>query len=148
MSALSRYEDALQNYPHRGSGLHQHLLGTANLGCFADVPPSAMVSDMNRCFEGIRYNEADSAVSKAIREFNPDEAWKPVKKIVVKPKHTLDDFIKGQPTDTIDLWEASPVSLVDRPENDGRSLINTLYSDTDGLFVGDVFDRKVRQVSE
>jgi hypothetical protein len=44
--------------------------------------------------------------------------------------------------------ESSPIRLTESPDNDGYLLLNTLYQPDDHLFIGDVFDRDVKQVSE
>jgi len=145
MSALSKYEDGLRSYPPRGSGLHQFIMGLACLGAIAELPPETVIQDMNASLAGIKPNEASDAVKKAFATDRAFSEYEPIKAKPTKKPKTIDDFINHTPRDPLELWEISPIPLED-PDNDALLLLETLYSDQEYLFIGDVFDSRVYRV--
>ena len=145
MSALSKYEEKLRVYPARGAGLHSHIMSVACLGVLAEIPPEQIISDMNASFNGIRPNEAAEAVSKAAKTEYKDTYVAPEQ---TGPQLTIDQFIGDHPLDMMELIEASPVRLLNDTDGDGVLLLETLYKPDEYLFIGDVYDKEVKQVRD
>jgi len=148
MSALSKYEEALSSAPARGAGLHQHCMRVARLGIMAELPAQQVVEEGNLRLIGLKPNEMAQAVGKASNSEVVANAPVPIRGRY-RPKITppLEVFTKGQPTDYMELMEASPCRLLD-VEDEGGFLLETLYKPTDHLFIGDVYTRDVKPVSE
>jgi len=150
MSALSKYDDALATAPARGAGLHQHCMKVARLGVMAGLPPQQVVDEGNNKLIGLRSNEMAQAVGKASNSEVVSSA--PIQsRTSYRPqiKPPIDVFTKGQPTDPMELMEASPFRLTDvEGEMEAKVLIETLYSPDDHLFIGDTYTREVKTASE
>lgn len=143
MSALTKYDESLRDYPARGSGLHQHVMRCACLGVIAEIPPLVIIADMEERFVGIKPNEAADAVAKAsTTEFDRPESRAPV----IEPAD-IDKFIGDHSKDLMDLMECSPRVMGD-PDEDAYTILSTLYQPDEHLFIGDVFDREVKTVRE
>lgn len=150
MSALSKYEDQLINSPGRGGGLHQHIMSIACLGVIADVPQDVILRDLYS-LSGVRKNEPEDAVKKALRDAKRDYEFRPpqpISRFAPKTENALDEFIKNSSTDIVDLIDSSPVQLTDDPINDGRLTLEVLYGKDEVLFIGDIFDRRVAKVCD
>lgn len=150
MSALSAYSESLINAPQRGGGLHQHIMRLACLGVLAGLSQDVLRHDLYT-LPGVKRNEPEDAIKKAFRDVNRDcefQAPRPISRFAPKMENALEKFIKGVSPDMVDLIEQSPIRFNDDPETDGILVLETLYSPDDVLFIGDVFDRKVKAVKE
>ena len=144
MPRVTRYHEALRNISAPGTGCHPSLLSVANYGVKIGV-------DMNQLFEDIRANiphgrrrvpdrEIIDTVKKAFQDhkggtFTPKPRPKPV---VKDGKTSLQKIIdQAQITDEADLWESSPIRLLDDPRQDFILFLETLYNDDDLIFIGD-----------
>ena len=144
MNILARYQDVLRNMPSPGSGCHTAILGISNLGVIAGIP-------LETIFQGIRQavpsgtrrildKEIHDAIRKAISDHNggtfiPRTSPAP---IVQDGKAALQRIIdQGKISDEVDLWEASPIRLLDEPQGDPALLLETLYEPTDLVWIGD-----------
>lgn len=148
MSALSKYDEHLFNYPARGGGLHQHIMGTACLAAIAAIPAEVAIQDMNRCFAGIKTNEALDAVKRAFTMELGGSDFHYVPPVKAKPKKvlTLKDFIKNTEGSVPDLSDRSPYDLPEDPETDAWVTLEALYNPDEFLFIGGVFDTRVDTV--
>ena len=144
MNPLARYNDALRNMPPPGSGCHSSILGISNLGVIAGIP-------LETIFQGIRQSvpsgtrripdkEIHDAIRKALSDHNGG-AFIPRTRpapIVQDGKAALQRIIdQGEISDEVDLWEASPIRLLDEPQGDPALLLETLYEPTDLVWIGD-----------
>jgi hypothetical protein len=150
VSALTKYDESLVNAPGRGGGLHQHVMSIACLGVLAELPQDVIMRDLYG-LDGIKRNEPEDAVKKAFQTVDRNyetPKQRPISRFAPKLKNPLGDFIAGISDEMVDLIDRSPIGLVGDPEQDGRLTIETLYSGDEFLFIGDVFDAKVKTVKE
>jgi len=56
--------------------------------------------------------------------------------------------VENETANLTDLMELSPINLIDDPANDGRLLLESLYSPEEFLFLGDNYGTTVKQVRE
>ena len=70
---LSRYQDRLRGIPQPGEGRHKDLLGIANLGIMAGLPPEDIHEDIRRTVSvaPMPDREIGAAVLKAAAEHHP-----------------------------------------------------------------------------
>lgn len=150
MAAIDRYNEALANAPGRGGGLHQHIMRCACLGVLAELDQDVIIQDLMG-LDGVRRDEPIDAVKKAL--ISVERGWKepeprPMNRFAPKLENGLDKFIKGVSQDHMDLIESSPYRLTDSTDTDGHTILKCLYQPDDFLFIGDIFDRDVKRVSE
>ncbi len=145
MTASARYRDARANIPTPGGGgCHTAILGISNLGVMAGIPPEAIFQDIRQSIpRGLRKvsdREIHDAIRKAISDhnggtFTPRTRATPV---VQDGKAALRRIIdQGKISNEVDLWEASPIRLLDEPQGDPGLLLETLYKPTDHVWIGD-----------
>ena len=155
---MTSYIQKLYSIPAPGKGCHTALLGVANCGIREGLSEEQIFADIRQHIpNGTRYipdSEIYAAISKAKSDHIPYRSIfeKPFKNSVSKPKipseyrdHLLE---KGKGTEEVDLWEASPVRLLDSPEKDTELFLQTLYDPETGLFIGTQYDTKVRTVAQ
>lgn len=150
MSALSKYQEAIVECPCRGGGLHQYILKIASLGVLSELSPEQILADCSG-LDGLRPNEMEQAITKAFKTVSSDYepiAPRPISRFAPKIKNALDKFIENVDEGSVDLMDMSPISLNGDPDCDGELTLRTLYDESDVLFIGDVFDRVVKPVSE
>jgi hypothetical protein len=141
---LERYREALEKIPPPGCGCHTSLLGVANQGVIAGI-------DLQKIFDDIRVNipegsrrisdrEIVDAVNKAMADHNGGiftPRPRPVS-IVKDGASALQRIIGlGDISDESDLWECSPIRLLDEPKDDPALLLKTLFDESDYVFVGE-----------
>lgn len=122
MIGVDRYNDALNRIPAPGDGCHTSLLSVANIGMLAGISPEKLFDDMRQAIpEGSRRisdREITDAIHKALADhnggtFTPRSRAAPV---VHDGKTALQRIIsQGKYWDVADLWEASPIRLLDAP---------------------------------
>ncbi len=122
MPALDRYHDNLTNPRAPGSGCHGWIMSTANFGIFAGLAGDQIFSDIRQSIpSGVRRipdKEIFQAIAKAAQDhtggtFTPRPRPAPV----VKDGPAALQRIIGQAkiSDEVDLWEASPIRLMEAP---------------------------------
>jgi hypothetical protein len=144
LAALNRYHDNLRNPRPPGTGCHGWLMSTANLGIMVGLEPQQLHDDLRHAIptgsRRIPDKEIDDAIRKAISDhnggtFTPRTRPAPV---VQDGKAALQRIIdQGKISDEVDLWETSPIRLLDEPQGDPGLLLETLYKPTDLVWIGD-----------
>lgn len=150
--ALNHYNVALRTIPAPGAGCHPYLLSVANLGTFAGLGPDQVFNDIRGAIptggRRVPASEIRKTVDKAFRDhqggtFTPRPRPKPV---VSDGKAALRKIIsQSKISDEVDLWESSPLRLLDDPAKDHILLLRTLYEPDDLIFIGDRHDRGIVQ---
>jgi len=151
MTPMGRYNDALRSIPPPGgAGCHPALMGVANLGAFANLDPERIFNDIRRSIPAggrrVPANEIRKTINKAFREhqggtFTPRLRPKPV---VNDGKAALEKIIsQSKISDDVDLWESSPIRLLDDPAEDHILLLETLFKPDDLIFLGNRHDRGI-----
>ena len=150
MTALDRYNDALHSIPAPGAGCHPYLLSVANLGTLAGLGPDQIYSDIRQSIpiggRRVPDNEIRKTIDKAFGDhqggaFIPRPRPKPV---VNDGKAALRKIIsQSKISDDVDLWESSPLRLLDDPIADTVLLLRTLFKFDDLVFIGDRHDRGI-----
>lgn len=148
--ALDRYTAALQLIPAPGAGCHPYLLTVANFGTFAGLDPEQVYNDIQRSIpmggRRVPANEIRKTVDKAFGDYQggafiPRPRPKPV---VNDGKAALRKIIsQSKISDEVDLWESSPIRLLDDPAADTILLLKTLFGPDDLIFIGDRHDRGI-----
>ena len=144
----NKYHDRLQSIPAPGGGgCHAAILGISNLGVMAGIRPEAIIQDLRRSIPpGSRQvldEEITGAVNKALSDhhcggsvtYTPAPRPRP---IVRDGKIALQRIInQATINDEADLWEASPIRLMDEPPDDPALLLENLYNPGDLIFIGE-----------
>jgi hypothetical protein len=149
--ALNRYRVALQSIPAPGgAGCHPALLGVANLGTFANLDPEQIFNDIQQAIptggRRVPNNEIFKTIQKAFGDhqggtFTPRPRSKPV---VNNGRAALRKIIdQSEIDDEVDLWESSPIRLLNDPAADTVLLLDTLFKPNDLIFIGDRHDRGI-----
>jgi hypothetical protein len=144
MSAALKYQGALSQIPPTGCGCHPFLLSVANLGALAGFDPDQIFSDIRGHIPHGKRPVSDREIQDAIRKavngktttfFKPRPEPPPAK---IDGKAALEKILTGAAiNDDADLWESSPIRLLDRPERDPALLLQSLYRPDDLIFIGD-----------
>ena len=139
----ARYQSALTQIPPPGQGCHASLLSVANHGLFAGVAPEVLFNDIKSAIPpGTRRvpdREIQDAINKALTgrhqgSFIPKP--RPVSP-VKDGSATFRQLLAGAEIKTLaDLWESSPVRLLDDPQGDPVLLLRTLFDNDDLIFIG------------
>jgi hypothetical protein len=142
--ALNHYNIALRNIPTPGGGCHPYLLSVANLGAFAGLGPDQVFNDIRQAIptggRRVPNNEILKTVNKALQDhqggtFTPRPRSRPV---VNDGKAALRKIIdQSEIEDDVDLWESSPIRLLNDPTADAVLLLKTLFKSDDLLFIGE-----------
>ena len=150
MTALHRYNVALHSIPAPGDGCHPYLMSVANLGAFAGLDPEQIYFDIRRSIPAgarrVPDNEIRKTIQKASRDYQGGTfTSRPRSKPVIRDgRAALQKIIdQAQIEDPVDLWEASPIRLLDDPTADAVLLLNTLFKSDDLIFIGDRHDRGI-----
>ena len=161
MDFIGKYNYALQNIPPPGcgNGTHSAILGAANYGVFAGL-------DADRIFQDIRASipqgkrrvgdiEIQDAINKALKDHNGKTfiPRTPPKPIVDNGKRALKQIISQSIYSDEDIWESSPIRLLDDPEHDPILFLKTRYRADDFLFIGEhdepgILGQNIRTVKE
>jgi len=130
-----------------GSGYHTDLMRKANYAAILGMTPEDAFGDLRkRTPQGTRRildREILDALRKAYRdrgsrEFVPRSRPEPV---VRDGEQALRQIIeKAVIHDEADLWEASPIRLMDAPERDAELFLETMFRPEDLLFIGSTYD--------
>lgn len=143
-SILGKYQNALNRIPAPGWGCHPALLSAANYGVMAGKDPEQLKDEIHQAIPDgkrrVREQEVTDAVNKALQDhqnkhFTPKPRPKPIIQDGEKALQKIID--QGQITDDADLWEASPIRLLNEPDQDPALLLETLFEDNDLLFIGE-----------
>lgn len=144
MNRLDRYQESLKKRTAPGEGCHGWLLATANHGTVAGLNGDQMFTDLRKAIpQGTRRItdcEITDAIRKALSDYNggmftPRPRPKPV---VSDGKAALQRIIdKAKITTEVDLWEASPVRLWEKPQSDAILILETLWDPNDLIWMGD-----------
>jgi hypothetical protein len=146
---MNRYQNALANIPAPGSGLECHpaLLAVANFGVIIELPPETIFSDIRRSIPSGKREVSDKEINEAIQKAQRDHNGgtfipRPRPAPAVQDgKTALRKLIdQGKISDEADLWEASPIRLLDEPQGDSALLLENLYEPTDLIWIGDRHD--------
>lgn len=140
----ARYLAALHSIPAPGGGCHVALLSVANLGILADRDPEEVFQDIRRSIPAGTRRVPDKEIHDAIRKALQDHTScsftsQPRPQPAVRDgRGTLRRIIAQARIRTeADLWEASPIRLMEAPEHDPVLLFETLYRPDDLLWIGD-----------
>jgi hypothetical protein len=154
---IDRYQIALSHIPPPGygAGAHQSFLGVANYGVMAGVTPEQIAEDIRRHVPPGGRQVGDKEITDAVRKAIADHSGgtytpKPRPKPVVSDgKLALQKIIdQAKITTEVDLWEASPVRLLNDPKQDPALLLRTLYESTDKLFIDDRYGERTIQTAD
>ncbi len=155
-----RYEEALKQIPAPGCGCHTSLLSVANMGAIAGIKPQQIFDDLRQNIpigsRRISDREIQDAVNKALSDrnggtFTPKPRPAPV---VQDGKAALQRIIGQSDIDNdADLWELSPIRLLDEPQQDPALLLKPLFDGQEFVFIGEPYDpgiigKTIRRVSE
>lgn len=133
-----------------GSGYHTDLLRKANYAAILGMEPGEAFTDLRqRTPQGTR-RVSDREIRDALRKaysdlgggtFVPRPRPKPV---VQDGKQALRRLIETAVIhDEVDLWEASPIRLMDEPKYDAELFLEVMFSPEDLLFIGSTYDTNV-----
>jgi hypothetical protein len=119
-------------------------LSASNFGVLAGVDPNKIFDDIRQAIprgkRGVPDREIADAVNKALSDhrrgpFIPKQRPVPV---VADGEKTLKKIIQqGTVSNDADLWESSPIRLLDGPENDPSLLLKSLFNYDDLIWIGD-----------
>ena len=122
MLTIDRYNAALHHVPAPGCGCHTGLLSVANLGALAGLDSDQIFDDIRRSIpqgnRKITDREIQDAINKALSDCNRGTFTPKLRPapIVHDGKTALQRIIsQGKYLDEADLWEASPIRLLDAP---------------------------------
>ncbi len=160
MNIVEKYKYALQNIPPPGCGCHVSLMRPANYGVIAGLDSEQIFQDIRTSIPlGNRHvpdKEIDDAIRKALSDhskgtFTPKPRPKP---LVNDGAKALQQIInQGIYSDLADLWEASPIRLLDTPERDMILFLKIRFKLTDYVFIGGhdepgILGKNIRTVAE
>jgi hypothetical protein len=158
-----RYKTALSSIPAPGAGCHTALLSVANYGILGGVEPATIHKDIRQSIpQGGRFvpdKEIEAAIKKAtadieLRSDGSGTQYRftittpPKPQAVILPDYTQRLIDKAAGIGEVDLWELSPVRLTDDPAEDWRLFIRAIFSPTDYIFIGSLYDTHLRQAMD
>jgi hypothetical protein len=143
---FNRYQTYLISLPSPGgNGCHVALLGAANLGIMAKVPPEQIFADLKAAIPAgkrpVTNREITDAINRAVQDHETGGALsdapkpEPVVNDGAAIRHKL--ITSGTGASEADLWEASPVRADWPPEEDAVHILQALYGKDDLLFIGE-----------
>jgi hypothetical protein len=147
-TASARYREALGSIPAPGGGgCHTALLSVANLGILAGIDPQQLLDDIRAAIPRGGRAVPDREITDAIRKALADHTGTPFtprprpQPIVRDGAAALRALIKqGTVSTEVDLWERSPVRLLNMPQDDPTLLLSTLYRPDDLVWIGERHD--------
>jgi hypothetical protein len=144
MPALDRYQQNLSDPRNPGAGYHSWVMSTANLGVLAGLSLEQIEQDLrqsNPQRARQRPSEIPEAIRKALLDCGAGGTYKPIPRpepAVRDGKVALQRIIdQGTIDNEADLWEASPIRLLNDPSHDPILLLETLYKPHDLIWIGD-----------
>lgn len=141
-----RYAEALGACPSPGGGFHAAMLGVANVAAWAGISPHVVFADLRRVADGggrrVPDREIHDAIKKGFVEYDPSAAPSARRAAPAIDAAAILDSItrRGAECGEADLWECSPIRLMEEPEHDAALLLATLYQPNEVLFIGGPFD--------
>jgi hypothetical protein len=166
-SIQDKFQQALATIPEPGGGgCHAALLGVANLGIMAGIEPQELHGLIRAAIpQGGRFvpdSEIYKTIKTAMRDCQsysdyrlnnnsripPFSALIRGSRAVIMPDFTqkLIDSAKG--FTGVDLWELSPVRLLDDPAEDWRLFIKHLFRLNDWVMTGSTYEKRLDRCSE
>ena len=123
MNLLARYNEALKNMPSPGGGgCHTAILGISNLGVMAGIPSEAIFQDIRQSIPQGSRKVSDGEINDAVRKALSDHTGGPYTPrprpvpVISDGKAALQRIIdKAKITTAVDLWESSPIRLLEAP---------------------------------
>ena len=164
------FTEALSTLPRPGgNGYHPRLLGVANIGIRAGIPPDEVAAALRAYTppggRQVPDREITDAVTKAAlgQATAPRRGGPPRWRVPPPPRHVpqpiaqpldaakfmADRLAEGDGYGEADIWEASPVRMETPPgPEDAARLLISLYQPDDRLFIGDTYGRTVKTAAE
>ncbi len=143
-SADNRYQEALREIPAPGYGCHPFLLSVANRGVSAKIRPEEIFEDIRLAIpcgsRKISDREITNAINKALADYSAGTFTPKPRPVpaVANGTAVLQKIIsRGKYSDDADLWEASPIHILDELRHDAILLLSTLYRPEDLLYIGE-----------
>jgi len=149
---LTRYRQALGEIPApgRGDGCNPRILGVANYGALAGLDAQEIFDNIRQHIPTGSRRVTDAEIWRAVQKAVGDQnggVWKPTPRpapVVQDGKKALRGIIaQGSIIEEVDLWEASPIRLLDEPQYDPALFLQTLYLPDDLLFIGERYDEGI-----
>lgn len=145
-----KYIEKLNSMPTPGQGCHPSLLGVANYGVMAGIPPEEIFTHIRASIpygkRKISDNEINDAINRAIKDNvtlpngqKYKRYFKPKTKPLIKNgEATLRQIIEQSNIyDEVDLWEMSPISIDWPPEDDAVQFLSVMFEPSEFLFIGE-----------
>jgi hypothetical protein len=140
----TRYIDRLRSVPDPGQGRHTAILGIANLGVTAGVPPDRIHADIQNATRSAPMpdREIGAAIAKAAFDHRAGNGVyqippKPVP-IIKNGQIALRRIIEQATiSNEADLFDVSPIRLPYEPLEDACLLLSVLFAQDDQVFIGD-----------
>lgn len=149
---FEHYQKRLFEIPEPGSGMcHVTLLGVANLGIKAGLEPQQVFAEMRQCIPVGQRRVPDKEIQDAIKKALHDAGkqfgnYQKSDPIVRSGETTLRRIIEqGRISDEADLWEASPIRLLDEPQKDAVLFLKTVFRPDDRIYIGLEFGKFAEQ---
>ncbi len=157
-SIIDKFNFELQNIPAPGNGCHPALLRIANLGVLSRIEPEQLHQLIRAAIPAgsrpVSDREINDAIRKAQADIKPDTCGQyrfqvaPRPQPVIKPQMAQVLIDKAAGIDEADLWEASPVRLLDDPADDWKLIVAYMFDVTDYIFVGSRYDTAIYRASD
>jgi len=150
MTIQGKYSEKLHNIPAPGNGCHPSLLGAANCGIMAGIPPEEIFSNIRASIpygkRKISDNEINDAINRAIKDnvtLSNGQRYK--RYLKQKPKPMIKDgaatlrriIDQSKIHEEVDLWEMSPIRIDWPPEDDTVLFLSVMFEPLDFLFIGE-----------
>lgn len=168
MTIEDRYIEKLNNIPAPGKGCHPALLGAANVGALAGIPPEKVFSNIRSSIQAGRRRVSDREIHDAVCRAYKDNATillpngerykryatPKADPVVYDGKATLRRIIDQRNIfDEADLWEASPVRIDWPHEDDTVNFLSAMFEPSDMIFIGErealgIVGQNIRSVSD
>ena len=127
----------------------------ANLGISAGLAPERIEQDLRTSIptgtRRVSDREIRAAVNKAAAEQADVHDRRPARRRAepeVNGRKLREAIMRHGSSDMADLWEASPIRLLDDPAQDAAVLLRALYDPSDFVFIGGKYDKQVRAVRQ
>lgn len=141
-----RYENDLLNACQRGEGAHSWMMGAANHGILAGLTPEQVFSDIRHVLDKrVPDNEIWKTIKTALLTHgNGNFVFKPKPKPIVNDgNEVLKRIIEsGTIHNDVELRESSPIRLPDNPQEDAALFVETMFDQSDFLFIGGEYETK------
>ena len=163
MSAITKYDEALKTMPAPGgAGCHVAIMGAANLGALAGITEQQVYSDIRAAIPKGTRTVPDSEIIKTVRKAFNENSQSPAegrprwngnpvpKKPEFDGKKEMNRLIEmSAGVQEVDLWEMSPQRLNREPGPwETIMFLESLYRHDDQVFIGEIYDPLVFEVSE